>query len=179
MLEVRNLAVKSLDLDYLGVFWEIKDTSEDPWDYTFQVLRSESPMGPFDPVSQAFSDKYYFRDSIVNLFHRWRTFWYKIKVVRKSDSEEWESEAVTQAPRPDLKALEVQRVELIAFREHIGRLVWIFPRRTFGQRCPSCYDGRTGNRRRSQCETCYDTTFVRGYLDPIATYIRWIRAPST
>lgn len=172
MLEVRNLKVKSLDMDYLDVFWEISDTSEDPWDYTFQVLRSESPMGPFLPVSQPFSDRYHFRDTIVNLFHKWRSFWYKIKVVRKSDSGEWESDSVTQEARPDLKAMEVRRVELILFREHVGRQVWIFPRRTFGQRCPSCYDRRTGNRRRSQCETCYDTSFVRGYLDPIATYIQ-------
>ena len=179
MLSVINLKVQSLDTDALYLYWEINDTNEDPLDYTFQVERSESPMGPFDPVSEQFSDKYEFRDSIVNLFHKWRSFWYRIRIVRKSDSEESVSEAVTQEARPELKALEVRRVELILFREHIGREAWLFPRRTFGQRCPHCYDKRTGNRRRSQCETCYDTSYVRGYLDPIVTYLQIDPSPKS
>lgn len=172
MLEVCNLQVKSLDVDALTLFWEIKDTNEDVWDYTFQIERSESPLGPFNPVSEPFSDRYTFRDSIVNLFHKWRDYWYRVKVVRKSDSEESTTESVRQEPKPDLHALEVRRVELILFREHIGRQAWLFPRRTFGQRCPHCYDRRTGNRRKSHCETCFDTSFVRGYLDPMSIYLQ-------
>jgi hypothetical protein len=172
VLKVTKLQVKSLELDHLDVYWEIEDSSEDAWDYTFTVERSESPMGPFDQVSEPFSDKYNFRDSIVNLYSRWRQLWYRVKVTKKSDGVYDYTEAVTQEARPPLDALEVRRLELIAFREHIGRLVWIFPVRTFGQRCPDCYDKRTGNRRRSQCPTCFCTTYVRGYLDPIATYIQ-------
>ncbi len=172
MLNVVNVQVKSLELDHLDVYWEISDSSEDAWDYTFTVERSESAMGPFDQASEPFSDKYYFRDSIVNLYSRWRQLWYRIKVTSKLTSEFVYSASATQEPRPSLDAIEVRRLELIAFREHIGRLVWIFPVRTFGQRCPDCYDKRTGNRRRSQCPTCFSTTYVRGYLDPIATYLQ-------
>lgn len=172
MLKVTNIKVKSLELDHLNVSWEIDDTNEDPLDYTFTIERSESPMGPFDQVTEPFSDRYFFRDSIVNLYSRWRQLWYRVKVTQKSSSEFEYSEPATQGARPPLDALEVRRLELIAFREHIGRLVWVFPVRTFGQRCPDCYDKRSGNRRRSNCPTCFSTTYVRGYLDPIATYIQ-------
>lgn len=172
MITVSKLQVKSLDVDRLDVYWEIEDTPLDPYDYTFTVERSESPKGPFVQVSEAFSDRYHYRDIIVHLFSKWRKYWYRIKVVRKSDSVTDYSDAVTQEPRPDLIAQEIRRLELIAFREHIGRQVWVFPRRTFGQRCPDCYDPVVKKKLRGSCHTCYDTSYVRGYLDPIASLIQ-------
>jgi hypothetical protein len=59
----------------------------------------------------------------------------------------------------------------ILFREFIGRRCWVFPVRTFGQRCGACYNDITGKRRISHCVTCYDTSFVRGYHNPIESWI--------
>jgi len=172
MLQVKNIHVRSFDVDHLDVFWEIGDTFEDPHDYTFIVERSEAPSGPWDAISEPFSDKYYYRDVITNLFHRWRQYWYRIKITKKLDASERYSEVATLAAAPDLVAAEVRRLEMIAFREHIGRLAWIFPVRTFGFRCPACYDRISQTRYRSQCLTCYDTGFAQGYLNPIAQYIQ-------
>jgi len=171
MLEVRNLKVYSLSKDHLNLTWEIANTEFDPHDYTFVVERSEAQYGPFDQISSPFSDKYDFRDIIVNLMSRWRQLWYRIKITRKSDSELSYSDTATLSAKPDLIALDIRTEELILFREHIGRKCWAFPVRTFGQRC-SCFDKRTGNRLKSQCETCYDTSFVGGYLDPVETYLQ-------
>jgi hypothetical protein len=172
MISISKVWVRSLDVDYLDVYWEIEDTGEDAWDYTFTVERSESPMGPFDQVSEAFSDKYAYRDVIVNLFNKWRKFYYRIKIIKKDDSTTEYSEVATQEAKPDLNAQEIRRLEMLAFREHIGRKVWLFPRRTFGQRCPDCYDSRGAARRKGACPTCFATTYVRGYLDPIVTYLQ-------
>jgi len=171
MIEVCNLKVYSLSKDHLDLTWEITNSDLDPHDYTFVVERSEAQFGPFDQISEPFSDKYDFRDVIVNLMNRWRDYWYRIRVTRKADDEVAYSGTAKLGAKPDLIALEVRRQELILFREHIGRKCWTFPVRTFGQRC-SCYDRRTGNRLRSQCETCYDTTFVGGYHDPVEMYIQ-------
>lgn len=178
MLQVKNVSVKSLDVDHLDIFWEIGDTYDSPHDYTFIVERSESAMGPFDQVSDPFSDKYLFRDVLTNLFHRTRQYWYRIRVTRKSDSNIVYSEPARREARPDLVAEEVRRLETLVFREHIGRVCWVFPVRTFGQRCPDCYDPVSRARIRSNCLTCYDTTYVRGYLDPIAAPIQIDPAPA-
>ena len=44
-LAVKDLKVRSLDIDFNEVSWTLADTVEDVLDYAFQVLRSESPSG--------------------------------------------------------------------------------------------------------------------------------------
>jgi hypothetical protein len=177
MIEITKLSVKSLDVDYLDIFWEIKNTYEDPWDYTFEVERSESALGPFDPISDTFSDRYHYRDVMVNPFHRHRQYWYRIKVTKKSDSSVRYSDPSRREPSPDLIAREVRRLEVLLMREFIGRTCWVFPVRTFGQRCPDCYDRVSRKRYRQNCVSCYDTSFRGGYLSPIATTLQIDPAP--
>lgn len=177
MLEVRNIKVYSLSTDHLDISWEITNTSLDPYDYTFTIERSESEYGPFDQISEAFSNRYNFRDVVLNLSSRWRQYWYRIKITRKSDSEVSYSSPARLAAKPDLVAQEVRRMELILFREHVGRKCWLFPIKTFGQRCVSCYDHVTKQRMISQCSTCYDTSFVGGYLDPVEAYVQFDPSP--
>ena len=179
MLQVKNISVKSLDIDHLDIFWEIGDTYDDPNDYTFIVERSESALGPFDQISDAFSDKYFFRDITINSFHRFRQYWYRIRVTRKSDSEIVYSEAKRKEAKSDLIGDEVRRLETLVVREHIGRICWVFPVRTFGQRCPDWFDKVSRRRLRGNCITCYDTTYARGFLDPIATPVQIDPAPDT
>lgn len=173
MLTVKNIEVKSLTIDHLDIFWEIGDTYEDTHDYTFTIERSESAMGPFDQISEPFSDKYFFRDVIVGLLHKWRQYWYRIKITKKSDSSVAYSEVVSLTAKPDLVASEVRRLELLVMREFTGRLCWIFPRRTWGQRCPDCWDKVMKSKLRDQCEACYDTGYAYGYLDPILQVVQF------
>lgn len=172
MLAVVNLKVRSLDMDYLDLQWEVEDSEESPYDYTFQVERSEAPMGPWTAVSSTFSDRYLYRDIRVNRMHNWRQYWYRIEITRLSDSSVTYSETATQAAKADLIALEVRRLESMLFEEFVGRQCYLFPIRTFGQRC-KCYDAVSGQRMRSQCMDCYDTTYFRGYHNPISIWVQF------
>lgn len=172
MLKVTKLRVTSLSLNYLDVSWEIEPTHEDVWDYRFTVERSQSPQGPFDPATEEFTDRYFFRDIGVPRWDLYAELHYRIKVRRVSDDETVYSDPVARSAKPDLIAMEVRRLEQVLFREHIGRRCFLFPRRTFGQRCPTCYDSVTGQQTRSNCTTCYDTSYVRGYLDPVELRIQ-------
>ena len=62
-----NTKIRSFSLDFLEVLWEIEDTVLDQLDFQLYVLRSESPMGPFDTIAGPFEDKYRFVDNTVNL----------------------------------------------------------------------------------------------------------------
>ena len=178
-LSFQNLLVRSFSLDFLEVTWEIENTTLDVQDFYMYVERSESQMGPWDRVAGPFEDRYRFVDNRVNLINRWRQIWYRIKVVEKADtSNEAYSDAFTFQAEPDLIAAEVQRLETLLWEEYAGRRCFVFPVRTFGQRCPTCYSGvekgkgYTGQRTRSLCHTCYDTSFLRGYLDPIEIFMQ-------
>lgn len=185
-LAFTELRVRSFSLDFLEVTWEVENNTLDPHDFLLYVLRSESPMGPWDIVAGPFEDKYRFVDNRVNLLDRYRQIYYKIRSIKKTDNTDVvESDAFTFHAEPDLIAKEIQRLERLVWEEFAGRRCFIFPVRSFGQRCPSCWDGPekgkgfTSQRRRSHCLTCYDTGFARGYLDPIEIFMQLDPATKT
>ena len=146
--------------------WEISPTSEDVHDYQIYILRSESVGGPWDTIAGPLEDRYRFVDGSVNLRNKYRRYYYKIKLVKKSDTSETISKAATTELLPTLEALEIQRLERLYFNEFVGRKCLLLPVRTSGQRCP-CYDQEMGKKLKSFCEECYDTTFIHGYMNPI------------
>jgi hypothetical protein len=185
-LTFTKLLVRGFSLDFLEVTWEIEDTNLDPHDFQFQLYRSESPMGPWDQIAGPFEDRYRFVDNQVNLLHRWRQIYYKVRSTEKADTTNYvESEAFTFHAEPDLIAEEIQRLERLVWEEFAGRRCFIFPARTFGQRCGNCWDGPekgkgfTSQRRRSNCLTCYDTGYARGYLDPIEIFMQIDPSPKS
>lgn len=172
MLKVKSFKVRSLDLDFHELSWEIENTTKDPLDYTFQLLRSESPEGPFEPLSNEFEDRYLFIDNFLQSKHRWRALYYKLLVRQKSDDTTKSFGPYTKEPEPDLIAIELRKHLQLLMREFAGRRCWLLPTRTFGPRCPNCWNEELQKRTRSGCLTCYDTGFLRGYLHPIETWIQ-------
>lgn len=171
-IAVKNIRVRSLSVDYNVVSWEIDNTSEDVLDYTFQVLRSEAPMGPFDAVSTELEDAYTFVDNRIKIANAFRQDNYVIRVKRKSDSTTADFGPESKEPAADLTALEIRKHINLLMREFVGRRCWILPVRSFGQRCP-CYDKTLKQRTRSGCRLCFDTGFVRGYHHPIESWVQF------
>jgi len=176
MLQIINIRVRSFDLDFLEISWEVADTFEDIFDYYFRVLRSEGPAGPFQPITFRFENIFTFRDVEANQLSKHRTWYYKIRVIKKTDTtitQDFPTDVtgVGQIAEPDLEALEIARRMKLLLKEFTGRKVWIFPVRTSGQKC-SCFDENTGRRLRSQCLTCFDTNYVGGFYAPIQTYMQ-------
>lgn len=169
MIEVIDLRLRSLDVDYNELSWRIKDTQEDVFEYTFQVLRSEAPAGPFEPISVPFSDRYLFQDRFTVPFHAARVLHYVLRVRNRVSGEEKDFGPVDIQPEADLVAREIRRHMQLLFREFSGRRCWLLPVRTFGQRC-TCWEPRLQKRLRSGCPSCYDTGFARGYHNPIEVW---------
>jgi hypothetical protein len=167
MLAITRMRIRSLDVDYWQLSWQLEPTQEDVLDYTFQVLRSESHAGPFVPVSDAFSDRYVFFDRIIVPFHPERVFFYKLAVRNRVTGASEEFGPYDPQPESDLIAREMRRHFQLLFREFSGRRCWLLPVRTFGQRCPGCWVPGMQQRTRSGCVQCYDTGFARGYHHPI------------
>jgi hypothetical protein len=183
-VEFKDPVVRSFSLDQYELTWEIANTMLDPHDFNWYVERSESPMGPWDPVAGPFSDKYRFIDTRVKQLHRWRIIYYRLKSERKANTEDVSySKSFFLGGEPDLIAQEIQMLERTVWQEFTGRRCWIFPVRTFGQHCPACFDGAgkgaTMRRVRSCCLTCYDTGWARGFMDPIELHIQFDPSPKS
>lgn len=169
LLDIKTVKVRSLDVDFHEVSWELKETSEDVLDYSFQVLRSESPSGPFDLLTEQMEDRYVFIDTVIQIANRWRQYYYLIRVTQKSTGDYLDFGPASKEPDPDIIAMEIRRHILLLFREFAGRRLWVLPIRTFGQRC-ECWNKITNSARRSGCPLCFDTRWVRGYMSPIETW---------
>lgn len=187
MLEVTRLTVRSFNLDHLDLFWEIgtmagprvESQPHEVYDYDVYVLRSESALGPFEPISSALRDVYWFRDIRVSLLHKYRQYFYKLKVVHRPSGETKEfGPASNLEPEPDLIAAEVIRSEDVLFREFIGRRCWIYNPRTFGPRC-TCYDSVLGNKARGNHPPCFGTGWLGGYLAPVEAFVQIDPSPRT
>lgn len=171
-LPIDRLRVRSLDVDRKEFTWEVNDTQEDALDYTFQVFRSESPEGPFDPITQTFEDRYIFVDARVPQGDRYRQLWYRLRVVHKASGDVREYGPITQEAEPSLDAQFIRRSEMTLLTQVIGRACWLFKLRSFGARCPSCWDPTSHKRTRSSCLDCFDTGYLRGYMDPIEIWVQ-------
>lgn len=166
---IHNLRVRSLELDFLEISWEVTATGN-PLDLYFTVERSESPGGPYTPISPALQDRYVFVDGNLPQGNLWRVLYYRVRVRQVGRSGEYVSPEVQQEPEPDLIALEIRRHHQLLFREFAGRKCYLLPTRTFGPRC-TCWNETLQQRTRSRCLTCYDTSFVGGYMAPMEMWI--------
>jgi hypothetical protein len=171
-LHIERLLVRSLEIERKEVTWETTNTSADPLDFTFQVLRSESPEGPFEAVSPIFEDRYLFVDSRIPAGDKFRQLWYRLRVTHKTSGETKETGSVTHEAEPDLVAQFIRRSEQTLFTQIVGRQCWLLKRRSFGPRCPSCWDRTTQKRTRAQCLDCFNTGFLRGYHDPVEVWVQ-------
>lgn len=170
MIRIVNLKCRSLLTDQLDISWEVDTGAVDALDFTFQILRSESIEGPYDVLTKPFKDRYLFADNQLPKHDRWRNLYYKVRVLGDGTSDYEDFGPVTQEPDTDLIAAELRSHIMLVMREYAGRRCWVLPVRTFGKRC-DCFNDRLKKKLRSGCERCFDTTFVRGYLHPIESWI--------
>ena len=172
MLRIRELIVRSFEIDYLDIYWTVDSSyGESVLDYEFFLEKSGAQFGPFNTVTSGMTDVYHIRDNTVrasgSLFN---ANWYRIRVRNKETSEESlypdTGEGIRLSAPPDLHALEIARHNRQRLESGNGRHVWVFPTRIFGQKC-SCYDKVTGRRTRSKCISCYDTGVAGGFHTPL------------
>jgi len=166
-LPVEKLMVRSLDVESKEITWELGYGQADPLDYTLEVLRAESPEGPYDVVSPPFRDRYIFVDRRIPIGDKYVTLWYKLRCTKVGASSFVDFGPAAQQPEPDLIAQSIRRLELTYFTQLVGRACWLFKKRVFGPRCRTCFDFTLQKRTVDRCLDCFGTGVLRGYHNPI------------
>ncbi len=177
MIAIRRVRVTGFSRRYFDVDWEIAPTNDDLQEWEFYVERSEAEAGPFVEIAGPLIDRYYVRDNSTPQISTNRLLFYRIRAVNKSRRIEFYSEVVDREGREDLIAAEIGSLETMLFEEFIGTRTWLFVRRTFGQRCPQCWDNVLGKRKTDRCSTCFGTGFSGGYHYPIEFFAQIDKAP--
>ena len=176
MLEVHDINVRLVDLDYAHLTWQLRVTGEDPLDYDFHILRSGGAAGPWEVHAGPLRpDSYDYLDGGVYLQNKLRIYHYRVRATNRVTGEVIEFPQESSAHikvKPTLVALELQRQERVLWREFAGRRAVLLPKRRFGRRCPRCWDPTTQRRLMSQCLTCFDTGWLWGYHQPIEVHIQ-------
>lgn len=174
MLKVTNIRVRSFDLGYLDIYWDIEPSFEELNNYEFIVEKSDNEFGPYFDLTIPLVDRYHIRDNTVRgHLNYYNKIYYRIRVQKRGSNEQsiWpETGGAKLSALPDLAALEMARLNNLRLKEFSGRKLWIFPKRQGGQRCSLCWDEVSQRRTRSGCPTCYDTSWVGGYHAPVQTY---------
>lgn len=167
MIRFTDIKVTGFSRQYYDIYWEIAPTTADIQEYTFTLERSESEAGPFNAISGDLIDRYHVRDNDVHLISSNRTFFYRVRLKHTPSGRVEYSDIADRAGKPDLIAQEILRLETLLFQEFAGGACFLFPRRTFGQRCPQCWDTVLQKTIDSKCPTCFGTGFSGGYHYPI------------
>lgn len=171
MIEIGALKVQSFVLDELAIFWQVEiDPEENILDFEMFVLRSESPEGEFEVVSPGLFDTFSFVDLDVCTRSKWRKFYYKIKAVFTPSGAETFSDVKNSfiPTEINLIGLEIaRRNREVLLAEFVGVPCTLFVKRTFGPRCPDCWDFLKKQVRRSNCESCFRVGRANGYYTPI------------
>ena len=167
MIALQNVRVRGFSRAFLDVYWEVVPTMEDIQEYQFYVERSEAEAGPWTVLAGPLVDRYYLRDTSTPQFTHNRTLFYRVRVRHQASGREFYSPIVDRAGDQDLIAAEVVRLEALLFQEFSGTAAWLFPQRTFGQRCPQCWDDVMNKRIDDSCPTCFGTGFSGGYHYPV------------
>lgn len=165
----------SKDGHYLQWRWDPQSTN--PSTVEMEVLRSESPDGPFDHVATVDPRSVFsFFDKTGPTRPQNGGIYYRLRAVLKTNGEEVAISAAfgVQGDLP-LDALEIirqQRVVLEGVNGHkpikgIPGGVTIYKKRNFGMKCPDCVDAVTGRIAVSNCRLCHGSGKVDGYFDPI------------
>lgn len=171
-LIIRRLVVRSLDVESKELTWELGEGTADGLDYTIEILRSESPSGPYDVVSPPFEDRYIFVDRRIPIGAKYVLLHYKLRVTNKVTGEVEEVGPATQTASADLMADNMRRLEMIYFTQVVGRACWLFKKRTFGPRCRNCWDSTLQKRTVDRCLDCFGTGVLRGYHNPIEVWVQ-------
>lgn len=98
----------------------------------------------------------------------------KGSVVMRSDPKTWHSH---QRNWVTLRSIEIQRREYWLLTRFAGIQSYLFRRKSYGQRCLTCWDFKLEKLMQDHCPDCLGTGFEGGYFDPSICHLQYDATP--
>jgi len=166
--------------------WDLINPTEDGT-YTFEVQRCGSTEGPWEDLELGLQNGFSYVDdftkpvmednAVAHPFSLQRQFYYRVRVIPPSGCANGaysELHGIEPEIPPVQRGLrrKLRYEETILWKAYNGVRLALLKRRQWGERCPDCYDVITNSVTKDHCTTCYGTSFVDGYWDPVIVYGR-------
>ena len=169
--------------------WSLRDALESGV-YLATIYRSGSPVGPWETLTETQPNLWLYRDSFPAIsveaeppsqLSLSRGIYYRIRVTPPSGAagtvEIFSAVEPQLTGRQRLLKRKILRDEAVMLSRLNGVPAAVLKRRHWGERCPKCYDRYTRESMRGSCSSCFGTTFVAGYFDPVMTWAKRAPAP--
>ena len=159
----------------MEVWWDPDLTHQvwggNPEDKLITLERSETGGAPWSTLFENVINRWHHRDYSATDSHAIRKWWYRVGVTEPGSGEIYYSEPFTRKAQPSLEALEISARFGTVLRT-FGREVFLYRKKTFGHRCPKCYDPISMSLKTRQCPMCFGTGFVGGYHAPFRVFMK-------
>ena len=165
--EFRSLTVIRPNGRVLGLHWSLRPHAWDPSDLRFVVFRSTGPEGPWEEVGVAEQGRYDFTDLDVVGAGIHRSYYYIVRCASVSGKGFSDSPVRRLEHDPDHIALEMIRKKNLFLTVRSGIAAAVLPRKSWGAKCPRCYNRERGLPEDADCPVCYGTGYSGGFLNPI------------
>jgi hypothetical protein len=165
-----------------GVFlqWDLINPTE-VGSYCFDVYRSGSPEGPWEPLQIGVINAYNYNDILptvstqaatdINQLSLTRGIFYRVVVTPPSGMANQVEVVSVVEPRLDgvqrLLKKKILRDESLMLKKLNGVGIAVVKRMHWGPRCTICWDKTTKAVTRANCLSCFGTGFSPGYFAPV------------
>jgi len=177
VLELKTFTAQILRLNLIQIAWKIKDTDENIANFRFILGRSNSPGGPFDDITGQLINIFQFFDKHTQMKSNWRKVYYQLRVLDVRSGSEVLSEVVGLDAPPDFFLLEIRRRNDLYLRRFVGIRAAILVAKSFGQKCPECWDQIQQRVRKSSCNRCFGSGYLGGFFPQVNAFVNFSPAP--
>lgn len=177
MLELRTFQAKILRLNEILLSWSIGDTQENLGYFRFTLGRANSPGGPFEAISPDLVNLFQFIDVAEQMKSNWRKFYWQLTITDSRGGDPFRSPVASTEGDPDFFLLEIRRRNDLYLRRYVGVPAAVLIRKTFGQRCPQCFDQVKMRERISSCLTCFGSGYIGGYFPQVNSFVNFSPSP--
>jgi hypothetical protein len=150
----------------------------------FNVYFSPSENGPFTKLNNIPINGNHLKDTDAEEYSKINKAFYIVEAILldkgntalRSAPKTWE---ISQSAWVQLRSQEVQRREYLLLSKFTGAKSYVFRRKTYGERCPDCWNPIVEKALKDNCPTCIGTTFKGGYFNPYSTYLQYDPSPDS
>jgi hypothetical protein len=148
----------------------------------FNVYFSPVEDGHFEKLNTTPIDGTYLIDPTTQEYSKNTHGYYVVEAILldrnnttlRSDPTTWK---VGQRRWVELRSIEIQRREYWLLSRFAGIKSYLFRRKTYGERCRSCWNHELEKTMDDHCPNCLGTSFEGGYFNPAPLYIQYDASP--
>jgi hypothetical protein len=151
---------------------------------TFNVYYSPNSTGDWQRMNQAPLPGPFFTDTEEQEYSKFNNGYYIVEAILTQQGNKtiaslpsrW---STAQRDWVGLRSREIQRREFFLLAHFTGIKSYLFQRKTFGERCPNCWDCEREVVYKDNCDVCFGTSFKGGYAQAAPLMIQYDASPNS